>query len=524
MAFDGPTILIDCSQGGLVMSDNPDILPPTAMVEGTKNLNLHKGTRDSRGGTRHFFPNAFPGSQPIIGAVEFRNVGGQDPLVTYSNDGVVRTNESIILGTLTFGAYPDFEIFNNKLYIVNGSDPLQTWDGLSATLTAVGSVPNDWLGANQPRWIERHGRKNFRRLYAGGTVNTPNTLYISEVDGSNDADFSQANTKRINIETGDSLGLVGAIEFYKQLLLFSRNRTYILDDDNTDLNLWGYNSAPWFGGAAHNRLITKTENDVIVMTHEGEIYSILAVQESHDLRASSIARPALIDIWLRKNADFNKIKKFFSVYDPQRRAIRFWIVRNGQSDPDTCLLFFIDRPPNQAWMIHDNLFNSSGYKAYSATSFKNKATSQELLLTGSHDGRMWQLETSQANDNGLFYWAGFKTPKMFGENIRIAKNWTLGWLVSKEVGTHTMKIITEVDGERMAQKEVSMHAGSPVLGSTFILGESNLGSTPLVAQNDFEIGNQGKRISLEVFNNTTNIEFSLNSMMVDYINLGKGIS
>lgn len=520
MGHSGKTELIDCKDGGLVMTLNHDSLPPSAMVEGTRNINFVENGRESRGGSSKVNDVALAGAPSVLGEIDFTLRDGSKFLIMYSSDGKVWKNYTEVLGTLTPGVYPDFTIYNNKLYICNGVDIPRTWNGTDATLTTMTQIPSTWSGSNQPAFMVIQRKKNFRRLTAGGAPDNPHILFIADIDSANDPDFSDECVTTKIAETNDGFGLVGGVAYGENTFYFGKRISFKLDDSNSDVALWGFNQAPWEGGAAHQRLIVRTPNDIVCGTEEGEIYSFFAVQESNDLKSASLARPAFIDEWLRRSSNLGQIKKFHSVYDPLKRALRFFIVRAGQTEADTCLLFFIDRKPEEAWMLHDNLNFTSGMSAASSALVQEEATGKFKIYTGGQDGFIRELETASTNDDSNAYHAGFMTPAKLIEDPRSHKNLKRGIVSMRALGNFNLEVDNWVDETKLSSQSISM-LGKGVPLDTFLLDTDSLVDGHEVIEVLFGIGKNGKRIQTEFYNETVNERFFMSHYQYDYKTLGR---
>ncbi len=510
------------------------------MVEGSRNINFHSGGREKRGGTKHVNTTALSGNPSILGMFQFRKINGNSFLILYASDGKVYKNFTDVLAALTPNVYPDFQVFNDKLYIVNGVDPMYTWDGESATLTEVTDVPLDWSGSNQPAWLVTQGRGNSRRLAAGGCPNVPHNFYVSDnTEVGADPDFSQNCVTVFVADTNDGIGLVGAIRFGEQIICFGQDNSFFFDDTNVDSNLWGFKLAPWSGGAAHQRAMVKTPNDVIVMDKNGDIVSIFAVRESHDYKSASLARPMVLrndtitgrpfrsptiflDNWMRRNANLGLIEKFHLLYDPNLRAIRVFFVRSFKTVVDSSFLYFIDRPPNEAWMAHNNYSNASGFDAASSVVIED-AVGLKKLYTGDYSGRVWELESKRENDNGNAYYAGFTTPQLFGPNFRHTKNWKRVFFSSQAYGKHTVTLKTKVDNIS-ASTQTADPEGTAKLWNTKLWNQFTWGSHKQIVNKSAEIKLSGVRVQLEIYNETVNQKLFISALQFDHEPLSKRAS
>lgn len=522
--YRGETFFIDCSRGGLNNDLNSDRVAPASMVTGTRNINIHQGGRGKRGGTDNVNTTAITGTPRIWGLYQFRLQNGNTFIITATSDGKIQSNYSTEIKTgLTINQAVHFVTFNNLLIICTGNDLPEVWDGSGSTST-LANTPTDWnTSGNIPRKMIKHGRGASERLWAIGGSIDPFTVYASDLnagDGSTEPDFSDLNVLTIYIDTGDGFGIVNAVEFGDRLICSGKSRVYIIDDVDTDTSNWGYKKSQWEGGTANDRTLLTVANDVISLTEDGTIYSVVSAQEYGDYKKATLTRKAYIDEWIRTNVRLLFIDDFHAVYDPVLRCVYFFFVRSGQAKVDTALCYFIDRGPEEGWVIKDNLNFDSGYKA-SCSALVRKAVGDNKIYTGGwEDGYVWELETVAQSDNGSSYESGFKTPKFHLGDPRSTKMFDVGWIVTGSEGANdTLLVDVWVDGKFVSQESISL-AGSSAVYGTAIYGTDVYGGPELI-EGVFDIGREGKRIELEVSSDNANEDFFVTSLMLDFENLGR---
>lgn len=514
MGYRGKTYQIPCSPGGFSYNENTDIIDPAMFISPSKNINLHRNGRSKRGGTSKVNTTAVSGGPRIVGITDFR-LSSSSFQVFATADGKLwqNTTTTIKTGLSTANKF-SFEVFDAELYTCDGDTTPQTWDGVAAGTSNLTTPASDWSGANQPFQMVSHGRQASRRLWALYS----NAVYYSALG--NGKDFSTASGGgKITINTGDAVGLVGGVEFGDRLIVFSRDKAFVIDDEAFDTSNWGYAPAQWNGGVAHWRLIVKIPNDVICMSEDGDIYSIVAAEGNPygDYKQASLARPAFVDNWIRENIKLSAIDDFHAVYDPILRAIKFFVVRIGQTQVDTALVYFIDRPVDQAWVIHDNQSFSSGYTA-SASALVRTATGQYAVYTGDYSGFLWKLEQTTKSDNGSAYYGGFKTPSLTFDNPRVKKHYRRGYVIAKTQGTYNLMVNVWIDGTQQTSTSVSLSGSGGVLDTnaldSFVLGGSEF------IDRVFELGYYGKRIQLEFYNNNASQDFFVSHVLIDHKVIG----
>ena len=515
--YSGQIVSMPCNRGGFQYPQSLDLLGEFGLVS-AKNINLHEGGRQKRGGTTHRLASTVSGSPQITGLYLFE-YGSTQKIIIGTTDGKLWDSADLTTAKktgLTTGKFFSFETFNNKCYICNVSNVVQVYDG--STIAAITNDPTDW-GTGSPRQIIKHGRGNSERLWAIGVSGYEKRVYISP-DGSDN--FSDATVTTLTIDTPDVGGILAAKVFGDRLFLFSKNHTYVIDDTDTNVSNWGYEEAQWLGGVGSWRLAIRTPNDIVCMTAEGDIYSVSAVQQYGDYKSASIARPAFIDRWIRLNTNIANLNTLFhGIYDPELRAIKIFVTRSGVSVIDTCLVYFIDRPPAEAWAIHDSS-GLSGYKA-SAACLGIKSTGQQVVLTGDYAGWVWFLEdTLTYADNALGYYSGFTLPPMSFKNVKIKKRFDGLTLITKPEGDWNLSIKTTIDDVYREIDTINLSGTGSVFG-TGVFGTATYGSTDYL-QKSANTRRVGKRIQYEIFNNNAGQDFFISQIIVAYKELGMPVS
>lgn len=515
MSYDGLTYVIPCLPGGYNNSPNLDLIKPESMVFPTKNIALQDGGRAKRGGTAKVNSTAVMGTPQIMGLFDFRLVNGNQFLMFAGNDGAVYKNftTTIKTGMSTTNKYW-FEVMDNTLYIFDGATVPQFWDGSAASTSAVTNPAADWSGSNRPKYGIKHGRGASERMIAFGCPNNPHSLYLS---ASGNGKEYVTGVVKIDIETGDGFGIVAGTVFGDRFIGFGKRKAYILDDTNSDTSLWGYQAAQWEGGVAHQRLLIKTPNFLVAFTEDGDIYNVNAVQDYGDYKEASLARPSYIHTWIRENVNLSNIDNFHGIYDPVIRAVRIWVTRFGQSQNDTCLVFYLDRPIDEAWMIEDNQVYASGHRANVAALYRN-AAGDVRVLTGDYSGFTWRLNSSSKSDDGNGYDTRWRTPQLPFDNPRTRKLYRRGRAVFAPQGNYTVNVNWWADGVQQTMRTISTVGQGAAFGSG-LFGTAVFGGQE-INEASFELGAVGKRIQVEFENSNAGEDFFISQGLIDHEPLG----
>lgn len=511
MPYSGKTFQIPCSTGGFNHNPNLEAIAPNAMIDPSRNINTHNGYRQPRGGTAKINGTAVSGTPQIMGIVDYILPAGTQFIVFATNDGKIYKNSTTTIKTsLASSVNMNFTIFNDTLYCCNGSNVVQTWDGAAGATSNITNPAADWT-TNQPIQMLVHGKGASERLWAVcGTKN----IYAS----ANGSDNFVTGVINFSIETKDEYGLIAMLEWQDNLIAFGKRQAFIINDTDASTANWGYSNAPWNGGVGNHRLLVKTDNDVLVMSVDGDIYSLTAVLQAGDYKAASVARPAFIDKWIRENIDLAQIAKFHGLFDPVLRAVKFFMVSTGASQVDICLPFFIDKPALEAWGCpHENDGNISGYNA-SCSAWVRKAVGNYKIYTGDYSGFIWELETTNLNDDSNSYYKGFTFPYC---NLDVPVQHKLIWkgrLVTEPEGDFFINTNIWVDNDAVLPGQVSLAGMGAVLDS-FVLDTDVLGGQFLI-DGGFDIGSTGKRIKGEFYNNAVNEDFRISQIQIHFREIG----
>lgn len=455
----------------------------------------------------------------VSGLHEFTLINTNKFILRHTTDGKLWKNNTDTIKTgWTVDKLAQFIQYGDMVLVSNGANCPVTWNGADASTTNITTIPTDWTGSNFPSQMIIHGRGNSVRTWALGCPLNPENIYVTT--NGNLTDFTQATVLVFNIRTGSRHGIVGGIEFGNRLIVFSKDRAFIMNDDDASTDNWGYSASQWQGGAASHRLIVKTPNDVVCMMDNGEIYSISAAEKYGDYETASLTRPSFMHEWIKKYINLSKINDFHAIYDPVLRAINFFMVRIGETEVDTVLMYFIDRPPHKAWVVLDNQNYESGYSARSSC-LVNQSTGVKKIYTGSYNGKVWKLGETNRNDNSNAFVSIYKTPLLSFDNVREHKRYDRMKIVSIAEGACSATFTWWIDGISKNSKDIEFSAKGDVLGS-FILGTSTLGGLNIL-ESSVNLGYTGKRIQIEAKSNTANEDFFLSQFLVDFVPLYKRI-
>jgi hypothetical protein len=492
---------LDLKQAAFTYDRNYETLPDTSLIYPTKNINYHEGGISKRGGTDIVVTPSV--ASRVMGGYDFRTPNAQYQVYAKKNGKVYRDDDSNELMTgMSTSNYFHFSQFDNTLYVCDGATLPKKWDITNPVASVTPAT--DWATFGYPMQIIYHTRGVNARNWAI----TPYAVFASK--NNDGGDFGDATVRKIQIYSVG--GLVGAYEFNGELFCFSRTEIFRINDEDHDSDNWGYDRLIYEGGAAHWRLITAAGNDLYIVGEDSHMFKLSAVFNSGDYEGTSLAKPAYIDRFLREIASIGTIEEWNMSYDRKLRALKLF-VRTSTSAPDTALVYFIDRDPQIAWSLHDNLASPSGYNG-SASWMVRKDVGDWRIRTGDASGRIWELESTTRDDNSVSYENRFKfKPWEFGNPV-MWKYFRKIIARIRSVSNAMFVIRIWINGVRKPDVSLSV-SGS---GSQFdvSLFDDAVFADDVISFEPFDTKYYGYNIQVEFVNNTAGEDYICSELVIPY--------
>lgn len=517
MAYRGSQRAISCLGGGFVGGiSGAHNLPPNAMVYPTANIVFERGGRRKRGGTAHAYASAFAGAPKILGIYDCTFSSLARYIITATNAGIVYKNDTDTIATTLGTAKPySFAFGENKLFIADGVNEPHIWTGTGNT-AEVSEPAADWA-TSPPFQVMLHSRGASQRMAA---INRT-TLYLSKgYNASGDLEKFITGAESFYMDTGDGYGLIGMAELGSEIVVFGRQKAYRFDDSDLSVSNWGFAPAQWSGGAAHWRLAVKIPSgDLICMAHDGDIYSVAAAAEHGDYKAASLIQNNMLHQHIKQYVNLSDINNFHGVYHPGLRAVIFFVTSTGKTTNDTALLYFIDRPADEAWMIHNNTVNPSGYNAFSSAVVRDAASGLLDVYSGNYSGEIWKINQTNRSDNGLAYHGGFVSAYDAIDDPRSDKHFNSLGVTIEPCGGHDLSVRSRIDGITTISGLITvLQSGTRPLG-VFVLNTDYLGGKKIQFCKA-GIGCIGRLIQHELFNDGANEDFFISEYITDFKPMG----
>jgi hypothetical protein len=511
MGYSGETFRMPLTDTGFRDDRNVELLPATALLSPSANLNYHENGLSKRGGTvisvvgnGHSGQGAFRFFTPSVNKQMFASNG-----VMYQTD-----YSTVLHSGMSTSNFISFVQTSNKVFFADGQTVPQYWDGSAGSSSGV-TPATSWTG-NEPFQMVTHTRAGSSagdRLWAV----TPDSLWYSKLN--TPTDFLNADAGVIPI---DSIGgLVGAYDLGGQLFAFSRTQTFLIQDTDSNISNWGYTNALWEGGVASWRLICKAMNNLYFMAEDGLIYNLSGVLTTGAYNAAPLNRPAFVDKFIRDNVNLGNIQNFHVAYDRKLRALKFFMQEGGSAN-NIALTYFIDKQPTSAWIIHNNPNGNSGYKATCSCEVRN-APGDYQVWTMDGIGNLWKLEQTSRDDNGVAYPTIIMTKAQdlggSGQNYQTGtygmprnnKHWMAIALRGQASGTVNFTIYMFVEGIALGSQTFSLMGSGATFDSAHF--DVDTFATSLVTTSPIYMGFYGRDLQLQFVNNTAGQDFFLSEIL-----------
>jgi len=510
MGYMGQAYAIPLHAAGFNFNPNIDLIPITSLTEPSRNVDLFEGGVSKRRGTSKDNSTVVTGAPRILGLHQFRLNNGTSYKMFGASDGKIYKNytDTIKTGLSASNKY-SFAVLNNQVYIAEGSNLPQEWDGATVSTSDV-AAPAAWSAGNRPNQLLPFKR----RLWAGVFGSSREDAYASAADDG--GDFS-ASTIQIPVRFGDGYGLTGMATYGGRLIFMGKQKSHILDDTDPTPSSWSVFPAQWAGGVSHWRLIANVYNDLLCMMDNGVIYSVTTAQKYGDYQMADLTKASYMDRWIRENVRLSFIDDFHCSFDPVRRIVYFFVVRAGQTEVDTALKFHLDRPLEAAWSIDQNTSFASGFGA-SCSALIETGTGNPELYTGDYDGFVWKLNQTNKSDAGNGYASRARTANTSFDNPRVRKHYKRGKIIQVPQGSYNLNVLVYIDGEQKVSTTVSL-AGTGSVYGTGLYGTAVYGGDEIIAPT-YDINAYGERIQKEFYNNVAGQDFFLSQDLTDFRVMG----
>lgn len=508
MGYSGEQFRMPLNDTGFRDDRNTQLLPPTALLPPSANLNYHENGLSKRGGTAIQVPG-----QGNIGQGIFQFfIPGQATNTLFAANGVLYANNySTVLQSGMSTSNPfSFVQTSSYVFVADGASNPIYWSGSGGVSNVTPAT--SWTG-NMPFQFVKHtraGSGSGDRMWAV----TPQGLWYSSLTAG-PTNFVVDDAGFIPV---DSIGgLTGAYDLGGQLFAFSRTQTFLIEDIDPSISNWGYQNAIWDGGVASFRLIVKANNNLYFMTEDGLIYDIIGVLTTGGYNAIPLDRPAFVDVFIRDNVNLGNVQNFSACYDRKLRCIK-WFMQQGGSGNNIALCYFIDKSPTSAWIVHNNTNYASGYNAAASGEVRVSAGNYQIW-TIDYTGNIWGLEETSRDDNGNPYPVIVNTKAQdlgsTGQNfqtgtqgfVRNNKHWMAINLRGDFTGTSTFAVYPTIEGVAQQNQTFTVASNAAEFNTAFF--NTAVFATDLLTTAPVTLGMFGRDLQLQLIENEVGVDYML---------------
>lgn len=373
-------------------------------------------------------------------------------------------------------------IFNNKLILsfdVYGDSPI-VFDGTGSTYAALGGSPPDFAFATT----------HLNRIWTNDKDNPDRLHYSATGDHEkwNGADDSGALDLIVN--DGDSTGITGIFSWRGQLFVGKSHSWY---------RITGFTPATFkierissgVGIESHNSIVAIDDTDVFHVSSRG-VHAASATMKYGDVETSFISANIQENFNTSSTSssfNSNRLAYTQTAYIPRLNAVVFTFSEKTENQN----VMFVYHTLSQQW------FRWPDVSCEALCSVRDG--SRDVLFVGTADGRILELKDPTSNETeytGLG--AGFRatTGQVYPDNdpqkFKVFKTLTV---YLKPQNKSDLTVNYQVDYGKTHGELIQAGASGDLLGSTFILGQSKLGSAGNFVPYSIPLKGIGRGIKLD---------------------------
>jgi hypothetical protein len=491
--------------GGGLSSENPIVVSRNQMVIAD---NVKVGTiisRKKRGGQEKFHTSTFEGTpsypsysdpvltptQAIRGLLEYwrtASVGGVPTSDVFLHQGakvwsVDDRNTPAVdrTGALTLNSdgIPSYQVFNGSLYFcsTNTADGYNKWNGASA-VSVPATAPPDGVG----KYLTEH----LGRMIMAGNINFPYRVYFSSaLAPENWSTVAPSDATSLDlVDDGDPEGITGIASFQNRLYVWTR--TSLFEITGTTPSTFIVQRVTNGIGCIGMASIAQIPNDVVFCSDRG-VHSLRQLNSGRQTESQFLSRD-IQKLWVEQ-LNTALYPRVMSGFNPTTNNLIIVVPQSGQTQKSDLLTYNIEFG---TWTKWPNINARSIAKTLFFISNK-----KEVLL-GLETGRIGLIDRPTISDFGAGYTFKFDTGILYPDGDpsveHVFKSITV---LASTTKPGAFNVGYNVDGLKSDSIAVELTAGEDLLGTTFVLGSSQLGVTQYIPKS-VPIDEVGYGIQIEI--------------------------
>lgn len=436
--------------------------------------------------------------------------------ITNVSPGVTNQAEDVDTGfdfvTVSYGATAPTDSVSTVKIIVFQEDAILFFSGL-------GNYPITYNPDDNPKYQllsptapdASFGFEHLGRLWTNNKSNTDRLEYSETFDPTLWGGIGDSGALDVGVGDGDPEGITNGYK-YKGFLVAGKkaNRYRIVGDAPENFLEQAISNGLGNEGALS---IAVDESDVVFMSRRG-IHSQAATDTYGDTGSAFLSKKIKPTF-----DDFEPARLKFSQgeFIPELNSIAFSISEDGHSSN------------NAVWLYNIEVTLPSGEKGawYRWPNVSCQALSRRLengryrLVFGTNAGRIVQAQTpnefADFGTDGIAYMV--KTGTIYvDENPQTMKGFKRISMFYRPSGSFSFAVGAKIDNFSSQGFSFTQTSGADLLGETFILGESLLGSVNTLAPYTFIMDGYGRGVSLTITQPTADEQIELWGMAIEYEN------
>lgn len=406
-------------------------------------------------------------------------------------------------GTATSLSSPtmvNFEVMNETL--------IMAFDGTANT-------PKSYNPDVDAQWLDLTGAPNFSvcrmhqsRLFTNDKTNRDRLHYSSPGSLTEWSGTGDSGAIDIFPGDGDQEGLVAIHPpFRGQLFIGKFGRLYRLLGDNPE-NYFPDLVTGGLGSLSQKAVVSVDLDDQVFISGRG-VHSLAATDQFGDFDAQFLSKPIQNTY---KTFVAGRLKFSQSAYIPAINSILTSVTEDGSTTQSALWGFNVEEKKWYRW---------PGIDAQAVSKYRVDVT--DKLLVGNSYSRILVPQANIYSDYGTTpYTYKITTGTIYpDQNPTSWKGFKKFALYYRPRGTFTFTVTIKIDNQPEQTLTFSQAAGGDLLGSSFILGTSTLGSSNVLAPYERSIDGFGRGCTIEIESSGSDEQVEIYGFSIEYEPAGK---
>ena len=433
----------------------------------------------------------------------------------------IDVNTGFSITTVNFGATAPIDavstirtnVLNERLQIYFsgiGNYPI-IYDPQRSLTTYYLMGTNDTDGLSMP---DASFAFNFLSRVWANDKNSPDLLHFSETfDETLWLGIGDSGAIPIFQGDGDPEGITNAFEYKGLVMVAKKDAKFRMSGDSPE-NFVVERVSQGIGNEG-SLAVAVDEQDVVFVSRRG-VHSQGVTDAYGDTQAAFLSA----DIKPTFNSwNPNKLNLMQGAYIPEINSVALSVAESGKSSANAVWLYntIIQAPGKQrpgAWYRWPNI---------SCTALSRRLTSgKHKLVLGTIDGRLVQAQTegvfSDFGTTGIPF--TIKTGAIYpGDDPQSIKAFKKITMIYRPRGDFSFTVTAKVDNAATQTFTFNQASGLDLLGTTFVLGTSTLGSSVVLAPFTFTMEGYGRGVTLTVTQPTAEEQIEVWGFVIEYENV-----